>query len=149
LAGFLIDTNVLVYSYDQTNGTKRDRAGIVLDALATSGEAAFSTQILGEFFVTATRKIPAPLPIEDAANQILYLIESSNVFEVTTPVVIEALRGVIDHRLPYYDSLVWATARLNQITTILTEDGQHNRLVEGVRYLNPFHPEFDLQLLAP
>jgi predicted nucleic acid-binding protein len=48
-----------------------------------------------------------------------------------------------------WDALIWSVARLNGISWILTEDGQHNRLVEGVRYLNPFHPDFDLGLLEP
>lgn len=145
MAGFLIDTNVLVYSYDPGNNTKRARAHDVLEALSVSG-AAFSTQILGEFFATVTRKIREPLSAKDAAKQVGLFIESSDVFDVTVSVVIEALRGVIDHQLPYYDALIWATAHLNQIATILTEDGQHNRLIEGVRYLNPFHPDFDLQV---
>jgi predicted nucleic acid-binding protein len=64
-------------------------------------------------------------------------------------IVSEAVRGVHAHQLPYYDALIWATARLNQITNVITEDGQHNRLIEGIRYLNPFDPGFDLQLLQP
>ncbi len=38
-------------------------------------------------------------------------------------------------------------AKLNQVPNVLTEDAPHGRLLEGVRFLNPFHPTFDLSLL--
>jgi predicted nucleic acid-binding protein len=55
---------------------------------------------------------------------------------------------VREYQLHYYDALLWATAALKGIENILTEDGQHDRIIEGVRYLNPFHPDFDLKILA-
>jgi predicted nucleic acid-binding protein len=148
LPGFLVDTNILVYSYDPTDGEKRRRAIEVLDVLGARPDALLSTQVLGEFFVTITRKIPHPLSPAAAARRIEHYIESWSVCDVTASIVAEAVRGVISHKLSYYDSLIWATARLNQMTSLVTEDGQHNRLIEGVRYLNPFHPDFDLSLIA-
>ena len=53
----------------------------------------------------------------------------------------------MQHQLHYYDSLIWAAAKLNQIQEIVTEDGQHGRVIEGVRYLNPFHADFHLSML--
>ena len=144
MSGFLVDTNVLVYSYDQTDGGKRARAAEVLRIVGPSGNGVLSTQVLSEFFVTVTRKIPTPLSQFDAAQIITRYIESWVVYYITSFVVSEAIRGVLTHQLSYYDSLIWATARLNQVTSIITEDGQHGRLLEGVRYLNPFHPQFDL-----
>jgi predicted nucleic acid-binding protein len=105
--------------------------------------------VLSEFFVTATRKIPTPLSYEEAAHTIANYVESWVVCDVTSPIISEAVRGVGAHNLPYYDSLIWATARLNQVLTIITEDGQHGRLIEGVRYLNPFDAEFDLRAISP
>jgi predicted nucleic acid-binding protein len=46
--------------------------------------------------------------------------------------------------MSYYDAQIWATARLNQIPTIFTEDFEHARRVEGVQFLNPLLPTFDL-----
>jgi predicted nucleic acid-binding protein len=120
----------------------------VLVALAESSAVALSTQVLSEFFVTVTRKIPTPLSPIEAAHRVDNYIASWIICHVTTPVVSEAVRGVLFHQLSYYDSLIWATAKLNQLTNILTEDGQHGRLIEGVRYWDPFDSEFrvaDLQ----
>jgi predicted nucleic acid-binding protein len=40
--------------------------------------------------------------------------------------------------LPYWDAQVWATAKLNQIPRVLSEDFQHQGRIEGVEFLNPF-----------
>jgi predicted nucleic acid-binding protein len=59
--------------------------------------------------------------------------------------VLEAARGVRDHGLAYYDAQVWAAARLNKIPIIFSEDFQDGRILEGVRFANPFSQSFDLE----
>src|SRR5439155_1039861 len=54
------------------------------------------------------------------------------VLSVTPLIVLEAARGARDHGLNYWDAQLWATARLNQIPLILTEDFAHGRVLEGV-----------------
>jgi len=147
LAGFLVDTNVLVYAYDRSEGTKRQLAIEVLETVGLAEIGVFSTQILGEFFVTVTRKIPSPLSMGDASNAIIRYLDSWPIIDITGSTVLEALRAVGQHQMHYYHSLVWAAAKLNQIQEILTEDGQHGRVIEGVRYLNPFHADFQLSIL--
>jgi hypothetical protein len=39
------------------------------------------------------------------------------------------------------DSLIWATARLNQVGLVFSEDFPHEQIVEGVRFINPFFTE--------
>ncbi len=55
------------------------------------------------------------------------------------------LRGVRDHQLSYYDAQVWATARLNQVPVIFSEDFNSNAPLEGVRFVNPFASDFVLE----
>jgi predicted nucleic acid-binding protein len=57
------------------------------------------------------------------------------------------LRAVRAHQIPYYDALIWASARMNGIPFLLSEDGQDGRNIEGVRTLNPLKTSFDLDLL--
>lgn len=147
LPATIVDTNILIYAYDQTDGAKRTQASNALDALS-SGSIVLSTQVLNEFFGIVTRKIPQPLSLEQAASAVDNFISSWQVFGVTPLIVTEAIRGVLEHQLHYYDALLWATARLNQVTTILTEDGTHGRLIEGVRYVNPFHPDFEMAMVG-
>jgi predicted nucleic acid-binding protein len=70
------------------------------------------------------------------------------ILSIAPLVALEAARGVRDHRLPYWDAQLWATARLNQIPTVLTEDRDlAERSIEGVRFVNPFSPSFTLTAL--
>jgi predicted nucleic acid-binding protein len=63
---------------------------------------------------------------------------------VTRLIVLEAVRGVRQHRLSYYDAQIWATARLNQVPTIFTEDFEDGCRLEGVQFVNPLASGFDL-----
>jgi predicted nucleic acid-binding protein len=140
----LVDTNVLVYAYDPTDGAKRQRATLVLDQLGRQRRGAISTQIMGEFFVTATRKIPSPLSPGDAERRLVNYRRSWTIFNLTPSIVLEAVAGLQRHSISYWDALIWATAKLNQVQDVLTEDLQHGLLLEGVRFQNPFATDFDL-----
>lgn len=68
---------------------------------------------------------------------------------VTAACVIEAIRGVATYQLAFWDALIWAVARLNQVPVILTEDLPGGRTsLEGVRYANPLDPGFDIGRLG-
>jgi predicted nucleic acid-binding protein len=64
-----VDTNVLVYAYDVTAGRKHDHARALVEHLWEALEGCLSVQVLQEFFVTTTRKIPRPLAIPAAAHR--------------------------------------------------------------------------------
>ena len=61
-----VDTNVLVYAHDASAGSKRDRAQSIIRSLWESGDGCLSIQVLQEFFVAVTRKVPQPLEIHKA-----------------------------------------------------------------------------------
>lgn len=148
MPGILVDTNVLIYLYDSKENAKRRTAASVVDAIWELGDGYLTTQVLGEFYTVALRKLTPPLSPREAAEEVEKFIEGWLVCDVTVPTVREAVRGAAAHQLAYYDALIWATAKMNQISNILTEDGQHNRVIEGVRYLNPFAPGFDAAVLS-
>ena len=60
---YLVDTNILVYAYDRSEGAKQERARNILDGLEFRERGAVSTQILGEFFWIVTRKLAEPLTV--------------------------------------------------------------------------------------
>lgn len=147
MSGFLVDTNVLVYAYDQTDGTKRDRARTVLERLGGHQGGVLTTQVLGEFFRVVTQKIPSPLTPMEAGRSVTNYVRSWPVYPVTVAMVLEAVRNVQRHQLAYWDALILAGAKLHNIPYVLTEDFSHGALLEGVRFLNPFAAAFDLALL--
>jgi len=135
---YLVDTNILVYAYDRSEPDKQAKALELVDTLARDNSGYLSPQILAEFFTVVTRKIAAPLSMEQGYASLSNYIQSWDIVDLTSAIVLEGARGVIDHRLSFWDSLIWATARMNQIPAILSEDFSHNSVIEGVRFINPF-----------
>lgn len=144
----LLDANVLVYAQDKREVEKQRTAVDVLSRLVPSGLVVVSTQVLGEFYAISTRKIPRPLSDEEAAVVVAGLIEAADVLAVTSLVIEEAMKAVRVHRLHYWDAQLWATARLNSIEVILTEDFEDGRVLEGVRFVDPFADGFSLAQLG-
>ena len=119
----------------------------MLCVLARKGNAALSAQVLGEFASVALRKLRPPLPPAKVREQVELLSQAFPVLSLFYPVVVEALRGVERYRLSYFDAQLWALARLRGIPAILSEDFTPGSVLEGVRFLNPLEPDFDLRKL--
>lgn len=65
MATILIDTNLLVYLYDQNATIKQAQAQRVLDQLELHGNGRLSVQTLAEFLSVAARKLtPSLTPAE-------------------------------------------------------------------------------------
>lgn len=139
----LIDTNILIYAHQPSETIKYDRSVQLLETLAKSGSGRLSAQILGEFLSATTRGRRPILSINDALRQATLLADAFPPFDLTGLIVLEAGRGVREHRLSYFDAQIWASARLNQVPVILTEDFTNGRRLEGVQFLNPLLPSFD------
>lgn len=144
MAEVLIDTNILVYAHQPAEKAKYTAALRTLEHVLESGSGRLSAQILGEFVSATTRGYNPILTIKEALDQVTRFAEALPVLDTTPLIVLEAGRGVLQHGMSYYDAQIWATARLNQIPTIFTEDFEHARRVEGVQFLNPLLPTFDL-----
>ena len=57
-----LDTNILVYAYDQHDPKKQTKAqGLLTDGIKQEN-LFLSVQVLGEFFNVVTRHIPQPMP---------------------------------------------------------------------------------------
>jgi len=145
--GFLVDTNVLVYAYDLRDRNKHERATLALGAVIGARRAVLSVQCLSEFFNVTTRRLPEPLTREQALTRIERLSYVCRVLDLTPAVVLEGCSGTVRHGLSIWDALIWAAAKMNQVPYVLTEDAPHERFLEGVRFLNPFVPDFDLRIL--
>ena len=56
-----VDTNILIYAHDLDAGVKNRKASRLLIDLWEAGTGILSIQVLQEFYVNVTRKIPSPL----------------------------------------------------------------------------------------
>jgi len=140
----LIDTNILVYTYDSQAEPRRQQAIRVLEALQLSGAGRLSVQCLAEFASVATRRLDPRLTRGEALDQVEKWAQAFPVYSLTAPIVLAAARGARDYLLAYYDAQIWATALLNQVPVIFSEDFNSGSALEGVRLINPFAPQFKL-----
>ena len=145
---YVVDTNLLVYALDRREPEKRERAREVLQRVGGAGTAALPTQVLSEFANACLRKLePRPDP-ETIRREVERLMLAFPVLPLSAPVVLEALRGVREHLLSYYDAQIWAAARLGQVAVILSEDFNTGAVLDGVSFANPLDPAFDLAALG-
>jgi predicted nucleic acid-binding protein len=115
-----------------------------MDALASAETGVVSTQVLSEFYVSVTAKIAKPLSLSDAMSRIEHHLQIWTVLSVSTLIVVEAIRGVRQHHLNFWDAQIWATARMNQVLIVFSDDFGDHPLLEGVRFVNPFTADFRL-----
>ena len=141
----MVDTNILLYAYDRREPVKQSKAFAVLDQLVKLRLGVLTPQVLGEFFVNAIHKIDPPMAVEEAYARIQNFLLAWEVFDLTGPIVLEAVRGVQTYKMAYWDAQIWALARLNQITIIFTENFNTGSVIEGVRFVNPLAEDFDLE----
>lgn len=140
MSSILLDTNVLVYAFEVRQSSLQEKAKAIILKAEETATGCLSVQCLGEFFRVATAKMQ--LPANEMLQQVEYWQSAFPVFSLTPQIVLEAARGVRDHQLSYYDAQIWASARLNQIPVIFSEDFQDGQTLEGVRFINPFAAKF-------
>ena len=131
-----IDTNILIYAYDVDARTKHETAKGVLRELWTERNGALSTQVLQEFYVNVTRKIPRPLSKATARR----IVDSYVAWCVdTTPGEISAAFAIEDSaRIGFWDALIVTSAIKARATRILSEDLNPGQRIAGVMIENPF-----------
>ncbi|MBN2003150.1 MAG: PIN domain-containing protein [Anaerolineae bacterium] len=139
----LIDTNVLIYAYDRSEPQKQRQALHVLDRLARDGNGVLAMQVLVEFAAVALRKLPATLTPKQVEERVSHYAQIFQVLPTTLPVLQTGLRGVQDHALSFWDAQIWAIAQLYGIGVIFSEDFNTGAAIGGVRFANPFAPDFD------
>lgn len=138
---YLIDTNVLVYRVDPRDAAKQQRAREVVTHLVREGLGALPAQVLAEYSSVMLKRYG--LSADRISTHVAGLRRLLPVHPLTPGVVMEALRGVQDHRLSYYDAQVWAVAKLHQAEGVLSEDFNGGATLEGVTFINPFAAGFD------
>jgi predicted nucleic acid-binding protein len=131
-----VDTNVLLYAHDVDAGTKRQIAKEVLRHLWDGRTGVLSVQVLQEFYVNVTRKIPSPL-----SKELARLVVSSYTIwcTETTPTEISAAFQIEDEsQIGFWDALIVSCAAKSGATRILSEDFNPGQRIAGILIENPF-----------
>lgn len=139
LAGlYFIDTNVLVYSFDDTAPEKQQQARAIIAHALFSQRGVISTQVIQEFLNVALRRFSQPMSVQDARS---YLHETLMPLchHFPNPAFYDyALYLQFETGFSWFDALNVAAASAAGCTTLLSEDLQSRRVVRGVTVVNPF-----------
>jgi predicted nucleic acid-binding protein len=136
----LVDTNVLVYSFDADSGDKQHAAQELLSRCwRREMQFAISTQNLAEFSAIVREKVSHPA----SGDEVRAFLQGITEFREWTVIaygaqtIIRAHEIRDEYRLHFWDALLAATMEENSIRTIYTED-QHFDRVPWLKRINPF-----------
>ena len=131
-----IDTNVIIYLFDETNAEKCRVAEELIEKAIENGSSCISFQVVQETINIVSRKLNAS---PEQARQLL-----DNVLEPLWKVnpgrllYRHGLELQSRYKFGFYDCLIIAAALSAGCRTLYTEDLQHEQRVEGMTIINPF-----------
>jgi predicted nucleic acid-binding protein len=132
---YTFDTNILFYSLDPDAGIKHATASNLI-ASADSENAILVLQSLGELCSSVRKKRPSLVFLADrfvARNAVLF-----DVVHALPADLNDAITVGQEHKIPFWDAMLWATARRSGCTLLLTEDFHDGQVLGGVTIRNPF-----------
>lgn len=135
---FFLDTNLFVYTFDDTAPTKTKKATQLIRRAADTGEGIISYQVVQEFFNVAFRRFAQPMSASEAEQYLITVLRPLLAVHSSPALYFAALRIAERHRIPWYDSLIVAAALEGQCEKLYSEDFQHGRKIEGLHIENPF-----------
>jgi len=135
MSGFSLDTNVLIYAIDPSQGEKHHVARTLLEQ-ALNGAWPVALQVLGEFFSATTRK--KVLSPADAARAITLWSELMRPCALSPAGFTQALGYARRSGAQFWDALILATCAEHGVKRLYTEDIGPQRQALGVVLVNPF-----------
>jgi predicted nucleic acid-binding protein len=137
-ASYFLDTNVLVYSFDEKQPTKRDVSRALIATALRDGSGVISYQVVQEFLNVALQGFESPMSLEQCRDYLSEVLMPLCAVFPDSRLYSKALdvRGATG--FSFYDSAIVASAAIGGCSRLLTEDMQDGREVEGVRIENPF-----------
>jgi len=99
-------------------------------------DCVLAVQALAEFFHATTRK-----NLLEPQRASAFVRSWLDVFRVTSAddsALADAIDAVEEHRMSFWDAMLWAAVRQAGCSAILSEDMQHGRRLGGVEFVNPF-----------
>ena len=131
-----IDSNVLVYLFDETNLEKYHRARALVNRLVDGKSGCISFQVVQETLNVITVRLgishQRAIQFLDEILTPLWQIDPS------AELYLRALELRERYGFSFYDSLIIAAALEAECTRLYTEDMQHGQRIQGLTIENPF-----------
>lgn len=132
-----VDTHIFPYAHDSEAGIRHEQARKILRELWDEGNGCLSPQVLQEFFVNATRKIPLPLS-SPVAREIMRCYLPWVRASVDGEMSLRAVEISETWQTSFRDGMIVAAAERSGASELLTEDFQNGQHIAGILIVNPF-----------
>jgi len=132
-----LDTNVIVYAYDERSPQKQQIARKLIEGGA-AGKMVVSAQVLAEFATTMLHKVSPPANV-DAVIRALDALSALRLVMLDAELVRRAAEAHKAYGIHFYDGMIVAAAERAGCERILSEDFNAGQEYFGVTVANPFH----------
>jgi len=137
-ARYFLDTNVLVYSFDDRNPKKQQKARKLIEAALADDSGFISAQVIQEFLNVALKKFEKPLSIHEARTYLEQVLTPLCDVYPNAELYSMALDIKGKTHIGFYDALIVASATTGGAKTLYTEDLQDVQRIDGLTVRNPF-----------
>ena len=139
-----LDTNILFYAMDR-DAEKRHKLAMEIVDRSSVFDCVLTLQSLCEFYAVVTGK--GKMPFNEAEAQIRDWMQLFPVVSATSKSLTKAIKAVNSHSISFWDAMLWAVAREAGVTLLLSEDFQHDRVLDGILFCNPFELEHPINYI--
>jgi predicted nucleic acid-binding protein len=140
---FFLDTNIFVYSFDQSSAAKSQKSAQLIREALTTQKGVISYQVVQEFFNVALRRFSQPMQAADAEQYLSTVFRPLLVVHSSQALYAEALHlhaqsGLSQSGPSWYDALIVSAAIQARCDLLFTEDLQHGQRFGTLQVRNPF-----------
>ena len=133
-----LDSNVLVYLFDETEPRKYEVAQQLVRNAIAEGTSIVSFQVVQEVLNLLTGKFASPATPDRAHDALANVLLPLWRVMPSEALYSRALEVQSRYRYSFYDSLIIAAALASGCTRLLSEDLQDGQRIEGLTIENPF-----------
>ena len=136
----LIDTNILVYAYDTSEGAKHDFAKNIVKQIWQDGGGVVCVQNLMEFFVVITKKVTSPISVSNAKIIIDDMTKSDSwrIIDRDINTFLKAIDIVSQYSVHLWDATIIACMMESGVTHIVTENTSDFKGIPDIHVIFPF-----------
>ena len=135
---YFLDTNILVYCFDETAPEKRKRANRLVREGLERRVGVISYQVVQEFINLALRRFEPRMGVDDVRQYAAVVLRPMLAVGSSMALYQRALEIVERYRFSWYDSLIVASALESRCEVLYSEDLQHKQRIESLEIVNPF-----------
>jgi predicted nucleic acid-binding protein len=134
-----LDTNILVYLFDQSEANKHQKIKQIFAELGQTTEMYISAQVVNEFIVVASQKIQHPIPLDEVEHILDFFKRRLHIIPLNLGTSLKAIEYARRYGYSFWDCLILASALETQCSILYSEDMQHEQIIENtLTILDPF-----------